>query len=142
MSHSTQKQVVLRYAKLITHGNVEQLDEILEPDFAFANSEGEGLEGREQIKGAWEYFRNIFDPEIFRWEILEMFEEGKVVTATWIIHVKHIGVFKGYAPTNKEAEYQGMSLFRFSENGKLSKFYGYPGTLKLFADLGLFHVPG
>lgn len=139
---SKQKETVLLYAELINTGQFERFSEVMEDDFEFENSEGEGAKGIETMKVAWKNFRNNLGGEgVFSWDMKEMFEEGNVVTATWVIRARQDGVFKGYAPTQRSADYPGMSLYRFNDNGKLSYFFGYPGTLKFLQDLKLFCVP-
>jgi serine phosphatase RsbU (regulator of sigma subunit) len=111
------KAIFRRYIEEVwNRTNLELVDAIFDR-YVSHQPDGPTLErGPEDVKRFVGEFRAAF-PDL-RINIDDQIAEGdKVVRAT--IRGTHQGMFRGMAPTGKEIEEKGFSVFRFSEEGKV-----------------------
>src|SRR5215212_8688051 len=100
-------------------GNVEVVDEVLDPNFVCydPNSESGEVRGADTIKGEIEYFRNAV-PDL-TYTVEDQVAEGDKVVTRYTASGTHQGEFFGVAGSGKHIEMSGIQIDRFDESGKL-----------------------
>ena len=99
-------------------GNVDVVDEVLDPDFVCydPNSESGEVRGAETIKDEIEYFRSAV-PDL-TYTVEDQIAEGEKVVSRYTVSGTHQGEFFGVAPTGKRITMSGITIDRF-EGGKM-----------------------
>jgi serine phosphatase RsbU (regulator of sigma subunit) len=98
-------------------GNLEAVDEIFDRYLAH-QPDGSTLErGPEDVKRFQSEFRSAFHNMSL--SIDDQIAEGDKVMTRVTLRGTHLGEFRGLAPTGKEIEIKGVSIFRFSSEGKV-----------------------
>jgi len=127
------KAIFRRYIEEVwNQGNLEVVDEIFDRYLA-RQPDGPTLErGPEDVKRFVSEFRTAF-PD-FRISIDDQIAEGDKVMVRATIRGTHQREFRGMAPTGKEIEEKGFSVFRFSEEGKVveswDSYYSQLGLMR------------
>jgi len=118
MSEEENKAIFRRYIEEVwNRTNLELVDEIFDRYLAH-QPDGPTLErGPEDVKRFVGEFRVAF-PDL-RISIDDQIAEGDKVMVRATLRGTHQREFRGMAPTGKEIEERGFSLFRFSEEGKV-----------------------
>ena len=90
-------------------GNVDAVDEVLDPDFVCydPNSETGEIRGADTIKGEIEYFRSAI-PDL-TYTIEDQIAEGEKVVTRYTVNGTHQGKFFGVAPTGERITMSGGS---------------------------------
>jgi serine phosphatase RsbU (regulator of sigma subunit) len=118
MVEEVNKAIFRRYVEEVTNrGNLELADEIF--DRYLAHQPG-GLvleRGPEDVKRFNGEFRSAFHN--FRLSIDDQIAEGDKVVSRITVRGTHQREFRGMAPTGKEIELKGITIFRFSPEGKV-----------------------
>ena len=112
--------------------NLEVVDEIFDR-YLSHQPDGPTLErGPEDVKRFVSEFRAAF-PD-FRISINDQIAEGDKVMVHATIRGTHLREFRGMAPTGKQIEERGFSVFRFSEEGKVveswDSYYSQLGLMR------------
>jgi serine phosphatase RsbU (regulator of sigma subunit) len=103
--------------EVANQGNLELVDEFFERYLAH-QPDGSTLErGPEDVKRFQAEFHEAFQD--FRLSIEHQIAEGDEVVNRFTFRGTHVGEFRGMAPTGKEVEVKGITIFRFSEEGKV-----------------------
>ena len=112
------KATFRRYIEEVwNQSNLEVVDEIFDR-YISHQPDGPTLErGPEDVKRFVGEFRSAF-PDL-RIQIDDQIAEGDKVMVRATLRGTHQREFRGMAPTGKEIEEKGFSLFRFSEEGKV-----------------------
>jgi predicted ester cyclase len=112
------KAIFRRYIEEVwNQTNLELVDEIFDR-YVSHQPDGQTLErGPEDVKRFVGEFRVAF-PDL-RLIIEEQLAEGDKVMVRATLRGTHQRGFRGMAPTGKEIEERGFSVFRFSEEGKV-----------------------
>jgi serine phosphatase RsbU (regulator of sigma subunit) len=112
------KAIFRRYIEEVANqGNLELVDEIFER-YLSHQPDGSTLErGPEDVKRFQAEFHEAFQD--FRLSIEHQIAEGDEVVNRFTFRGTHQGEFRGMAPTGKEVEVKGISIFRFSSEGKV-----------------------
>ena len=112
------KAIFRRYIEEVwNRTNLELVDAIFDR-YVSHQPDGPTLErGPEDVKRFVGEFRAAF-PDL-RINIDDQIAEGDKVVVRATIRGTHQGMFRGMAPTGKEIEEKGFSVFRFSEEGKV-----------------------
>ena len=112
------KAIFRRYAEEVgNQHNFEIVDQIFERYIAH-QPDGSTLErGPEDVKRFQGEFHSAFSD--FHINIEEQIAEGDKVVSRYTMRGTHQGDFRGMAPTGKEIEIKGVTIFRFSEEGKV-----------------------
>jgi serine phosphatase RsbU (regulator of sigma subunit) len=112
------KAIFRRYIEEVwNQTNLELVDEIFDR-YVSHQPDGPTLErGPEDVKRFVGEFRSAF-PDL-RIRIDDQIAEGDKVVVRATIRGTHQGRFRGMAPTGKEIEEKGFSVFRFSDEGKV-----------------------
>jgi serine phosphatase RsbU (regulator of sigma subunit) len=118
MVEEVNKAIFRRYVEEVTNrGNLELADEIFGRYLAHQPG-GLVLErGPEDVKRFNGEFRSAFHN--FRLSIDEQIAEGDKVVSRITVRGTHQREFRGMAPTGKEIELKGITIFRFSPEGKV-----------------------
>jgi serine phosphatase RsbU (regulator of sigma subunit) len=124
------KAIVRRYVEEISNqGNLDLVDEIFDR-YVSHQPDGSTLErGPEDVKRIRAAHFEAFPDE--RVSIEEQIAEGDKVVSRMTVRGTHQRGFRGMAPTGKEVEIKGISIFRFSEEGKVVESW------ESFDELGL-----
>jgi serine phosphatase RsbU (regulator of sigma subunit) len=112
------KAIFRRYIEEVANqGNLELVDEIFE-HYISHQPDGSTLErGPEDVKRFQAEFHEAFHN--FRLSIEHQIAEGDEVVNRFTFRGTHQGEFRGMAPTSKEVEVKGISILRFSPEGKV-----------------------
>lgn len=111
---STPALVDAFYARIWNAGDVAAASELLADAFVFRGSLGAELRGRERFLDYVRMVRSALDD--YRCDILECVREGDRAFARMRFSGRHVGVFRGFAPTHKPVEWAGAALFRFEHD--------------------------
>src|SRR5215203_2616135 len=124
------KAIFRRYVEEVPNrGNLEVADEIFGRYLAH-QSDGSTLErGPEDVKRFTEEYRSAF-PD-WRISIEEQIAEGDKVVNRVTLRGTHQRQFRDMAPTGKEVEVKAVTIFRFSEEGKVVETWDYFDQLRL-----------
>src|SRR3712207_5234880 len=118
MSEEENKAIFRRYVEEVPNqGNLELVDEIFDR-YLSHQPDGSVLErGPEDVKRFNTEFRKAF-PDL-RIRVEDQIAEGDKVVFRVAFRGTYLGEFRGMVPTGKEIEMKGISIFRFSEEGKV-----------------------
>src|SRR5215203_1811125 len=124
------KAIFRRYLEEVQNqGNLEVADEIFGSYLAH-QSDGSTLErGPEDVRRFTEEYRSAF-PD-WRVSIDEQIAEGDKVVNRVTLRGTHQREFRDMAPTGKEVEVKAVTIFRFSEEGKVVETWDYFDQLRL-----------
>ena len=122
-------------------GNVDVVDEVLDPDFVCydPNSETGEIRGADTIKGEIEYFRNAV-PDL-TYTVEDQIAEGDKVVTRYTVSGTPQGEFFGVAPTGERITMSGISIDRF-EGGKIVEEWPEYDLLGVMRQLGAVPAPG
>jgi predicted ester cyclase len=84
-------------------------------------------------------FRRGF-PDV-RSTIEDLIVEGDMVAARWSSRATHLGEYAGVAPTGKEVEFMGISVYRI-EGGRIAESWTEEDELGLMRQIGAVPDPG
>ena len=118
MSTEKNKAIFRRYIEEVPNqGNLEAVDELFDRYLAH-QPDGSTLERTpEDVKRFQSEFREAFHNMSL--SIDDQIAEGDKVMTRVTLRGTHLGEFRGMAPTGKEIEIKGVSIFRFSSEGKV-----------------------
>jgi steroid delta-isomerase-like uncharacterized protein len=124
-----------------SQGNIDVVDEVLNPDFVCydPNSESGEVRGAETIKNEIEYFRNAV-PDL-TYTIEDQIAEGDKVVTRYTVTGTHQGEFFGVAGTGERITMSGNSIDRF-EDGKMVEEWPEYDLLGVMRQIGAVPVPG
>jgi predicted ester cyclase len=121
-----------------TQGNMSVVDEIVTADYVGHTPLME-INGPEQAKQFDAVLRSGFSD--YKVIVEDQIAEGDKVATRWTMRGTHDGEFQGMAPTGREVEISGMTIFRIA-NGKLVEGWSIPDLLGLMQQLGAIPSPG
>src|SRR5215213_9450781 len=130
MSEEENKAIFRRYIEEIANqGNLEVTDEIFDHYIAH-QPDGSMLErAPEDVKRFQREWRSAF-PDI-RISIEDQIADGDKLVSRITIRGTYQREFRGIAPTGKKIELQGVTIFRFSPEGKVVETWDYYDQLSL-----------
>jgi predicted ester cyclase len=73
--------------------------------------------------------------------IVDLIAEGDMVAARWSSRATHLGEYAGVAPTGKEVEFTGISVYRI-EGGRIAESWTEEDELGLMRQIGAVPEPG
>src|SRR5215217_5736507 len=112
------KAIFRRYAEEVgTQYNLEIVDEIFERYISHQPDGSTLVRGPQDVKRFHREFHSAFSD--FHINIEEQIAEGDKVVSRYAIRGIHQGEFRGMAPTGKQIELKGVTIFRFSPEGKV-----------------------
>jgi steroid delta-isomerase-like uncharacterized protein len=135
------KDVVLNMAVDVM--NDKKLDDISKyytddcvTHYADARPDETGIDG---LRSNWEDVFAGFPN--FTADLNRVVAEGDKISVNYTYKGTHEGEFLGVAPTNKKAQIDGMTLYRF-EDGKIAESWVHSDLLGLMQQLGAAPTPG
>src|SRR5918999_4038771 len=112
------KAIFRRYAEEVgIQHNFEIVDEIFERYIAHQPDGSTLVRGPEDVKRFQEEYHSAFSN--FHISIEDQIAEGDKVVSRYTIRGIHQRAFKDMAPTGKEIEIKGVTIFRFSDESKV-----------------------
>ena len=112
------KAIFRRYAEeVVNQLNLEVADEIFDRYIAHQPDGSTLVRGPEDVKRFQREFHSAFSD--FRISIEDQIAEGDKAVSRITIRGIHQRAFRGMAPTGKEIELKGVTIFRFSPEGKV-----------------------
>jgi serine phosphatase RsbU (regulator of sigma subunit) len=112
------KAIFRRYAEEVgNQHSFEIVDEIFERYISHQPDGSTLVRGPEDVKRFQGEFHSAFSN--FHINIEDQIAEGDKVVSRYTIRGIHQGAFRDMAPTGKEIEIKGVTIFRFSEEGKV-----------------------
>ena len=114
MNGDENKDVVRRLGQIVNSGNLDQLDEILSPDYIRHDPNPLMKDiGREEYKEAfrrlWRAFPNA------KWTLQDLLSDGDKVIGRWTFRGTHEGQFFNLPPTSKEVSYPIQAIYRIED---------------------------
>jgi predicted SnoaL-like aldol condensation-catalyzing enzyme len=135
MSEQNKTNLRRLFEEVWNKGHVQVADELIAPTYTHHDSSSPDLgRGPESEKKRVTLYRNAF-PDI-RFTIEDLLVEGETVVARWSCRGTHKGELSGIAPTNKQCNFTGVSIARFT-NGKMFEGYVHWDALGLMQQLGV-----
>lgn len=110
---STPALVDAFYRRIWNAGELDAASSLLTDAFVFRGSLGNELQGREAFLDYVRTVRTALGD--YRCDILDCVTEGDRAFARMRFSGRHVGVFRGFAPTGKPVEWAGAALFRFED---------------------------
>ena len=134
MSSETSLRLAQRwFEELWSGGDLDIADAIVAPDYAPDWIQIPKL-GPEQVKHEVRYFRSVF-PDLQYTIVDSAIFPGKI----WVRY-KGVGTQKGAAwgfePTNKQVEFEGVTIFTINQDGQISDRWGAFCMYNIFVELG------
>jgi steroid delta-isomerase-like uncharacterized protein len=112
------KAIFRRYAEEVgNQQNFELVDEIFERYISHQPDGSTLVRGPEDVKRFHREFHSAFSD--FHINIEDQIAEGDKVVSRYTMRGTHQRAFRGMAPTGKEIEIKGVTIFRFSPEGKV-----------------------
>ena len=141
MAVEENKAIAARFYEIYNKGNMELVDELFSPDFVGRDPNHPSLErrGSEGVKRVLAAFRNAF-PDLEGTLEDQTAEDDKVVNR-YTGRGTHQGEFLGVAPTGREVELSGVTIFRPSR-GKIVEGWDFYDGLGLLRQLGAMPTSG
>jgi steroid delta-isomerase-like uncharacterized protein len=136
VSPEANKRLVKRfYEEVWARGNVEFTEQVFASDYVRHDlrptEAAAGPAGQAAIALA---FRSAF-PDL-HWRIDLLVAEDDLVAARWTASGTHTGRWGSIAPTGRPAEFSGVNIFRFAEDGKVAEIWNHRDDLGLAEQLG------
>ena len=100
------------YSRIWNDGDVDAIGDLVAEDFSFRGSLGAERRGREAFRDYVLMVRSALAD--YRCEILECVSEDHSAFAKMRFSGRHVGTFRGFAPTGKRVEWAGAALFTFN----------------------------
>ena len=133
MSAANKALVRRIFDEVWNQGNLQVLDEVLDPNYKGEYPSGPTMTSAEQLKRYIAATRAAF-PDL-RWAVEDLIAEGDKVVARWTNRGTHQGEWRGIAATGKPVTMSGVSIFRIV-NGKIRERWGNTDALGVMRQLG------
>ena len=136
MDVQANKQLVRRfYDEVWARGNLAFAEQVFSPDYVRhdlrSSDPPPGPAGQAGIAQA---FRNAF-PDL-QWRVDLLLGEDDLVAARWTASGTHRGDWGAVEATGKRAEFAGVNIFRFADDGKVVEIWNHRDDLGLMQQLG------
>lgn len=120
MTVAANKAAARRYfEQVLNRGDMAAADSIFAPDILFHYPLGE-LSGADAVKGYVTAVRTAF-PNI-HFTVADLIGEGNRVAARWSLAGSQTGTFRGNAPTGRQVNLPGNTVFNFVD-GKIREVW-------------------
>lgn len=137
MDAAANKRLIERfYDEVWARGNVDFAKEVFAPDYVRHDLRSTpavpGPAGQAMIAEA---FRSGF-PDL-QWRVDLVVGDDDLVAARWTASGTHSGSWGGIAATGRRAEFSGVNIFRFADDGKVIEIWNHRDDLGLMEQLGV-----
>ncbi len=114
MSFDENKRITRRVlVELFENGNLEAIDELIDPEFVNHEAPPGNPQGPEGMKETITWLRGLWGP--MRAEIEDEICEGDKVVARVTMHGRHVGEFLGQPPTGKDFATKQIHIWRLQD---------------------------
>ena len=117
---STPALVTAFYERIWNLGDLSAIPALLSAEFLFRGSLGREMRGHQAFSDYVCSVRGSLSS--YRCEILDCVSEGDSAFARMRFSGLHIGVFRGFQPTQRQVQWLGAALFRF-ERGIIAELW-------------------
>lgn len=133
---SEQNKALVRQVieEIVNQGNLELVNQLISPGYAYFEPTVGPMRGREGYKGLVSTYRNAF-PDM-RLTIEEQIAEADTVVTRWRAEGTHRGELMGMAPTGKRVSVQGVVISRIQDGQLVDDFETYD-VLGMLRQLGV-----
>ncbi len=136
MNVEANKDVVKRfYEEVWARGNVGFAEAVFAEDYVRHDLRptraAPGAAGQARIA---EDFRHAF-PDL-QWRVDLVLGERDLVAARWTASGTHTGSWGDLPPTGKRAEFSGVNIFRFGDDGRVAEIWNHRDDLGLMEQIG------
>ncbi|RDB02705.1 ester cyclase [Runella aurantiaca] len=138
MTRIEQNRVAIRQflEDVWSKGNVEIAEKIIDPNFQFILAFAH-LDGRAAFMGLVERNRSIFENLTYSVESEDdIVADDTKGAAFWAMKSKHIGTWRNVPASYKDVAINGMTLFRFNEEGKIYEAKVQNDVMSLMSQIG------
>ncbi len=140
MSLEQNKDVLRRFWTEVFSGkNLDLIDELFTPDWAYHGAGGQELRGREALKGFLSGFHQAF-PDISA-TVEDLVAEGDRVVSRATGRGTHTGSLMGIPPTGREVTVPVICITRF-ENGRIAEDWELIDLFGMMQQLGVIPPMG
>jgi ketosteroid isomerase-like protein len=133
-SPEANKAVVRRYLQAVGGGSLDDLDQVIGPDFVDRTPGAPKVQGPNAIRDSQKRARELF--EGIRYSVGDLVAEGDRVAALYTVRATR----KGAKVDGKPVEMIGITLFRIAD-GKIRETWIVNDQLELFHQLGFTIQP-
>lgn len=132
------QQLKRLFDEVYTKGNLAVLKEICSPKIKLHDPAAPNFKGGiEELKERETMYKNAFPNKELKIDELLMAGDDKVIVR-WTCKGTHKGELQGMAPTNKNFQITGISIYKL-ENGKITEIWQNWDRLGLLEQLGEIH---
>ncbi|KUN08317.1 SnoaL-like polyketide cyclase [Streptomyces yokosukanensis] len=122
------------FAALAAPGELAPLNDLLDEDVHSHDPiSPQDVIGLDSTRAEYRMWRAAFD---FGFTVEDVLTQGGRACARWTWNATHHGDFLGIPPTGRQVTMTGMTLFRFTENGKIAEIWWQDDQLGLMQQLG------
>ena len=122
------------FAALETAGDLPPLNDVLDEDIHSHDPVNpQDTIGLDNARSEYRMWRGAFD---FAFTVEDVLAQGDQACARWTWNATHKGDFLGIPPTGRQVTMTGMTLFRFTDNGKIAETWWQHDQLGLMQQLG------
>ncbi|HEY5866183.1 MAG TPA: ester cyclase [Candidatus Tectomicrobia bacterium] len=140
MSAADNKAVIRRlYDEVFQAWHLAVIDEVVAPEFVGHEMAADTPPGPEGFRQCYARLRSAF-PDLC-YTVDDLIAEGDKVVVRWTWSCTHTGVFRGIAPTGRQATVTGMAIYRLT-GGKIVERWAELGMHRLLQQLSAPAGPG
>jgi steroid delta-isomerase-like uncharacterized protein len=122
------------FEALATAGELPPLNNLLDEDIHSHDPVNpQDTIGMDNVRGEYERWRRAFD---FTFSVEDVLTQDDQACARWTWNATHKGDFLGIAPTGRQVTTTGLTLFRFTDSGKIAETWWQHDQLGLMQQLG------
>lgn len=139
VAEEERKAMVRRVYEAFSSGDLDALDELLDPNFVDHNPIPGQAPGAEGVKQTIAMFRSGF-PDL-RATVEDLIAEGHTVASRLTYRGTHQGEFMGMPATGKQVTVSWMDIMRI-DGGRITERWGNGDELGMLQQLGAIPAPG
>jgi len=129
-------KTVREFMELVwSKGEIEVAERIVDPNFQFILAFAH-LDGREAFLGLVNRNRGVFENLTYTVAPDDIVAEELKAATFWTMSSKHIGTWRNVPASNKDVAIQGMTFFRFNDEGKLIEARVQNDVMSLMTQIG------
>lgn len=122
------------FEALETAGDLPPLNDLLDEDIHSHDPVSpQDIIGLDNARGEYRMWRRAFD---FAFTVEDVLAQGDQACARWTWNATHRGDFLGIPSTGRQVTMTGMTLFRFTDTGKIAEIWWQDDHLGLMQQLG------